>query len=96
MARPRIAEPKRVVTLRLHPALIARYEAMGGSWRARMEEALEAWRPGRAEVVDAAPAAKIKVVSPETAEPPKASAIPSSVPFGRIAPAFGSRLDKKR
>ncbi len=38
--RPAVPEPKRVVTLRLPPSLIAAYEAAGKDWRARMEAVL--------------------------------------------------------
>ncbi len=41
MGRPKTENPKRLVTLRLRPELIARYAALGGSWRAHMEAALE-------------------------------------------------------
>jgi uncharacterized protein (DUF4415 family) len=39
--RPRVHEPKEAVTLRLSPATVARFKAMGGDWRARMAEKLE-------------------------------------------------------
>ena len=38
--RPRAADPKRVVTLRLRSSLFAAYEAQGADWRARMEQVL--------------------------------------------------------
>jgi len=39
--RPRVAEPKEAVTLRLSPATVAKFKAMGSDWRARMAKALE-------------------------------------------------------
>jgi uncharacterized protein (DUF4415 family) len=38
--RPKAADPKRVVTLRLKTSLFAAYEALGPDWRARMEKVL--------------------------------------------------------
>jgi uncharacterized protein (DUF4415 family) len=38
--RPRIADPKTVVTLRLRASVLAAYEAQGSDWRARMEKIL--------------------------------------------------------
>lgn len=40
--RPKIDNPKQAVTLRLSPATVARFKAIGGeNWRAHMSEALE-------------------------------------------------------
>ena len=39
--RPRVAEPKEAVTLRLSPSTVAKFKALGGDWRARMAEKLE-------------------------------------------------------
>ena len=38
--RPRAADPKRVVTLRLRTSLFDAYAAQGPDWRARMEQVL--------------------------------------------------------
>ena len=38
--RPKLADPKRIVTLRLRSSLFAAYEAQGADWRARMERVL--------------------------------------------------------
>ena len=38
--RPRAADPKTVVTLRLRASVLAAYEAQGSDWRARMETIL--------------------------------------------------------
>jgi uncharacterized protein (DUF4415 family) len=38
--RPRAADVKKVVTLRLRASLLAAYEAQGPGWRARMEQIL--------------------------------------------------------
>lgn len=39
--RPRVANPKEAVTLRLSPETIARFKASGSNWRARMTDVLE-------------------------------------------------------
>jgi uncharacterized protein (DUF4415 family) len=39
--RPRAADPKTVVTLRLRASVLAAYEAQGPYWRARMERMLD-------------------------------------------------------
>ncbi len=39
--RPKVDAPKEAVTLRLSPALVARFKASGKDWRAKMSEALE-------------------------------------------------------
>lgn len=38
--RPKLADAKQVVTLRLPPSLIERYKSEGADWRARMAEAI--------------------------------------------------------
>ena len=38
--RPKLADAKQVVTLRLPPSLIERYKREGADWRARMAEAI--------------------------------------------------------
>ncbi len=38
--RPKLADAKQVVTLRLAPSLIERYKREGADWRARMAEAI--------------------------------------------------------
>ena len=38
--RPKAADPKTVVTLRLRASVLAAYEAQGSDWRARMEKVL--------------------------------------------------------
>jgi uncharacterized protein (DUF4415 family) len=38
--RPRAADPKTVVTLRLRASVLAAYEAQGSDWRARMKAIL--------------------------------------------------------
>ena len=40
IGRPRVKDPKRIVTLRLRSSLFAAYEAQGSDWRARMERVL--------------------------------------------------------
>ena len=64
MPRPKSDDPKRAVTLRLRSSVLARYEAMGGSWRAKMEAVLEAHG------VVVKPAEAASVPSP-TAAPPR-------------------------
>ncbi len=39
--RPRLADAKQVVTLRLPPSLIERYKSEGADWRARMADAIK-------------------------------------------------------
>jgi uncharacterized protein (DUF4415 family) len=39
--RPRLANPKEAVTLRLSPETIAKFRASGPNWRARMTDVLE-------------------------------------------------------
>ena len=39
--RPRVAAPKVAVTLRIDPWTIARFQAKGDDWRARMAKALD-------------------------------------------------------
>ncbi len=39
--RPPVENPKAAVTLRLDPRVVARFQAMGKDWRARMAEILE-------------------------------------------------------
>ncbi len=39
--RPRVDAPKAAVTLRVDPATVARFKAMGKDWRTRMSEALD-------------------------------------------------------
>src|SRR5690606_22027717 len=39
--RPRVAAPKAAVTLRLDPATLARFQAQGRDWRARMAKVLD-------------------------------------------------------
>jgi uncharacterized protein (DUF4415 family) len=39
--RPKLADAKQVVTLRLEPSLIERYKRSGADWRARMAEAIK-------------------------------------------------------
>lgn len=39
--RPKLADAKQVVTLRLPPSLIERYKSQGADWRARMAEAIK-------------------------------------------------------
>lgn len=39
--RPRSENPKQAVTLRLSPATLRKFEALGPDWRARMAEVLE-------------------------------------------------------
>lgn len=43
--RPRSDTPKAAVTLRLEPATIARFQALGKDWRTKMAEALEKAAP---------------------------------------------------
>jgi len=38
--RPPVAKPKQAVTLRLDPDTVARFQAQGPDWRARMSEVL--------------------------------------------------------
>jgi uncharacterized protein (DUF4415 family) len=38
--RPKLADAKQVVTLRLPPSLIERYKREGADWRARMADAI--------------------------------------------------------
>ncbi len=38
--RPKVVDPKRVVTLRLRSSLFAAYQEQGADWRARMERVL--------------------------------------------------------
>jgi uncharacterized protein (DUF4415 family) len=38
--RPKLADAKQVVTLRLAPSLIERYKREGADWRARMADAI--------------------------------------------------------
>ena len=40
VGRPRSADPKKIVTLRLHTSLFEAYQAQGANWRARMEQVL--------------------------------------------------------
>lgn len=39
--RPKLADAKQVVTLRLPPSLIERYKREGADWRARMADAIK-------------------------------------------------------
>ena len=39
--RPRVANPKEAVTLRIDPKTVARFKAKGKDWRARMARALD-------------------------------------------------------
>lgn len=41
--RPPVDKPKQAVTLRLDPDTIARFQAEGPDWRARMGEVLRRW-----------------------------------------------------
>jgi hypothetical protein len=41
MPRPKSDDPKLAVTLRIRASTLARYEALGEDWRARMEAAIE-------------------------------------------------------
>lgn len=43
--RPPADQPKQPVTLRLDPETVARFQAQGPDWRARMSEVLRRW-PG--------------------------------------------------
>ncbi|MEN5300425.1 BrnA antitoxin family protein [Brucella sp. TWI559] len=38
--RPKVENPKEAVTLRLDPAIVAKFKASGKNWRANMHEAL--------------------------------------------------------
>ena len=40
VGRPRSADPKKIVTLRLRTSLFEAYQAQGADWRARMEQVL--------------------------------------------------------
>lgn len=40
VGRPRSADPKKIVTLRLRTSLFEAYQAQGANWRARMERVL--------------------------------------------------------
>lgn len=40
--RPRVDAPKEAVTLRLDPAIVAKFKAIGDDWRARMNDVLAA------------------------------------------------------
>ena len=48
--RPKLADPRQLLSLRLPPMLIARWRSTGPGWQTRMVEALEksAPKPGRA------------------------------------------------
>ena len=40
VGRPKSADPKKIVTLRLRTSLFEAYQAQGADWRARMEQVL--------------------------------------------------------
>jgi uncharacterized protein (DUF4415 family) len=41
--RPRVAHPKRMVTLRLDADLLERLRASGSGWQSRVNDAVRAW-----------------------------------------------------
>ncbi len=43
--RPKVERPKQAVTLRLDPDTLARFQATGKDWRAKMAKVLEAAKP---------------------------------------------------
>ena len=43
--RPRLADPRQLLSLRLPPQVIARWKATGPGWQTRMAEALEKTAP---------------------------------------------------
>lgn len=44
--RPKVEAPKDAVTLRVDPATVARFKALGKDWRSRMSEALDKAKVG--------------------------------------------------
>jgi len=45
--RPKLANPRKLLSLRLPPEIIARWKASGPGWQTRMAEVLEKSTPGR-------------------------------------------------